>query len=90
MNNIFSNYKQIFLNLDTNFYFKLFLLFGAYLFTSHLFSELHTEYFKPIIDKEDYIYIRIPNNIWFKILWTIIFVILSSYVYSYIIKPYLI
>jgi len=90
MNNIFSNYRQILLNLDTNFYFKLLLLFIAYLFTTHLFSELHTEYFKSIIDQEDYIYIRIPNNIWFRILWTIIFVILSSYVYTYIIKPYLI
>ena len=90
MNNIFSNYKQILLNLDNNFYFKLFVLFAAYLFTTHLFAELHSEYFKSVIDQQDYVYIRIPNNIWFKILWTIIFVILTSYVYTHIIKPYLI
>ena len=69
---------------------KFFILFIAYLVTTHLFSELHTEYFKPIIDQQDYIYIRIPNNFWFKFLWTVIIIIISSYVYTTIIKPYIV
>jgi hypothetical protein len=90
MNNIFSNYKEILSNLDNNFYFKLLLLFIGYLVTTHLFSDIHTEYFKPVLDKENYVYIRIPNTICFKILWTIVFVLLSSYIYNIIIKPFLI
>jgi len=87
---LFSNYKNILENLDKNFYFKFFILFIAYLVTTHLFSELHTEYFKPIIDQQDYIYIRIQNNFWFKFLWTVIIIIISSYVYTTIIKPYIV
>jgi hypothetical protein len=86
---IFSNYKEIFANLDSTFYFKFFILFAAYLFTTHLFSELHTEYFRPVIQQEDYIYIKIPNNFWFKILWTIIIIMITSYLYQNVIKPYL-
>jgi hypothetical protein len=86
---VFSNYKEILSNLDSSFFFKFIILFVAYLLTTHLFSELHTEYFKPVLDQQDYIYIRIPNNFWFKILWTVIIIIITTYLYHNVIKPYL-
>lgn len=71
------------------FFFKIFLLFGIYLFSNYIFDRIDREDLIRTFHDKPFITIRLQNNTTFKVIITLIMIVLSHYVYKYILKPML-
>jgi hypothetical protein len=69
------------------FFLKILLLFSIYLISNYIFDRIdHEDLLRTFHDKP-YIYIKLPNNTTFKLAITLLMIIISHFVYKYILKP---
>lgn len=71
------------------FLIKILILFCIYLFSNYLFDRIDKEDLIKTFHDKPFITIRLPNNTTFKIIISIIMIIISHRVYKYGIKPIL-
>ena len=69
------------------FFIKIFIIFIVYLIANYIFDRIDHEDLMTTFHSNPYLTIKIPNNITFKILITIVMIIISHFVYIYLLKP---
>jgi hypothetical protein len=89
-NEIYENGKILFKEAHRKkFLIKILILFCIYLFSNYLFDSIEKEDLIKTFNDKPFITIRLPNNTTFKIIISIIMIIISHWVYNYGIKPIL-
>ncbi len=85
---IFENSKKLFKeSSNVIFYLKMLILFCIYLFSNYIFDRIdHEDLLRTFHDNPD-ITIKLPNNTTFKIIITILMIVLSHWFYKYLVKP---
>jgi hypothetical protein len=69
------------------FLLKILLLFGIYLLSNYIFDRIDREDLIRTFHDKPFITIRLPNNTTFKVIITLIMIVLSHWVYKIVIKP---
>jgi hypothetical protein len=86
---IFENSKMLFKeSSNVVFYLKMFILFCLYLFSNYIFDRIDQEDLLRTFHDNPNIIIKLPNNTTFKIIITILMIVLSHFVYKNFIKPF--
>jgi hypothetical protein len=87
-----NNSKSVLANIfQFWFFFKLILLFILYLISNFLFDRINNGELRPIFESDGNnktLNIELPNNVIFKLLITIIMIIITSFIYTIFLKPY--
>jgi len=87
---IFENSKILVKEVyQKNFFLKLLLLFSLYLVTNYVFDRIDHEDLVRTFHSNPHINIKLPKNTTFKIIITLIMILLSHYVYKLFIKPFI-
>lgn len=71
------------------FLIKILILFCIYLFSNYLFDRIDREDLIRTFHDKPFITIRLPNNTTFKVIMSLIMIVLSHWVYKYVLKPIL-
>lgn len=86
---IYENSKLLFhKNQKETFYAKLLLLFIIYLFSNYIFDKIDDDLSRTFQNKK-FITINLPNNATFKLIITIILIVISGWFYNNVLKKYL-
>lgn len=86
---IYENSKLIFQKTQKDsFYLKLLILFCVYLFSNFIFDKIDKDLSKTFHNKK-FITINLPNNETFKVIITIVLIIISTWFYNSILKKYI-
>ncbi len=87
---IYENSKLLFKEMyNKSFALKMLILFIVYLFSNYIFDRINHEDLIRTFAENPNITIELPNNTTFKMLITIGMVVISHFIYSTIIKPFI-
>jgi len=84
LNNMYENVKT----LKESFYHKIIILFCVYLFSNYVFDRINHDELHGAFHKEPFITFKIPKDIAFKIIISLILILSSQWVYRNILKQY--
>jgi hypothetical protein len=72
---------------NKKFILKILLLFCIYLFSNYIFDKIDREDLVRTFHDKPFITIRLSNNTTFKVIMTLIMIVLSHWFYKYLLKP---
>lgn len=88
-NQIYENSRMVIRDAcQKKFLIKLIILFFLYLISNYLFDLIDNDDLTKTFAEKPYIIVRLPNNTIFKMLLTFTLIIITHYLYSYLIKPF--
>ena len=87
---IYENSKLLYKEMyNKSFLIKMIILFCVYFFSNYVFDRINHEDLIRTFAENPNITIRLPNNTTFKIIITIVMIVLSHFIYKNILKPFI-